>query len=351
MEKNIILVGALLLTIAVSSCSTKNKKTSSNSVPVESSTEQASSNAVEQNSSNTTSSVQSNSSLVSEEPGVITNDLFISEFYNITYKLGVYVEENSNDNKAIELYNPTDAEIDLSKYHIECYSNGLSAIKNDNYAFTLEGTLKPYTCYTIVNNYANSNLKKYADKLDNVYIGPKSSVALFKGDNIIDVFGTIGASYNSNDDFVINGVVAATETRNVVRNVGYTANTKFTETEWESRTDYDMSSLGVHDKDTVQIELSDAKYAEEAKAALEIIAESLNDDYCGAQVEIIKEYEGFKFVYDFETLTGGKFNNEGTLQDPDLEDGWYVNFSISVLAKDGVTIIDTAYCCLMYVKA
>ena len=43
-------------------------------------------------------------------------EIFISE----------YVEGWSN-NKAIELYNPTDEDVDLSNYRLERYSNGPSA--------------------------------------------------------------------------------------------------------------------------------------------------------------------------------------------------------------------------------
>lgn len=45
------------------------------------------------------------------------NDLIISEYV-----------EGSSFNKAIELYNGTDAAIDLSGYRLELYSNGSSAV-------------------------------------------------------------------------------------------------------------------------------------------------------------------------------------------------------------------------------
>ena len=43
----------------------------------------------------------------------LADDLFISE----------YIEGSSN-NKAIEIYNPTDTAIDLTGYRLEIYSNG-----------------------------------------------------------------------------------------------------------------------------------------------------------------------------------------------------------------------------------
>ena len=57
------------------------------------------------------------------------SDLFISE----------YVEGWSN-NKAIELYNPTDADIDLSQYIIVRYSNGSTSATPAN-AVALIGTI------------------------------------------------------------------------------------------------------------------------------------------------------------------------------------------------------------------
>ena len=65
-------------------------------------------------------------------------DLFISE----------YIEGWSN-NKAIELYNPTDAAVDLSDYRLERYSNGATAAQ-DNQKVNLSGTLEANSVVVIV---------------------------------------------------------------------------------------------------------------------------------------------------------------------------------------------------------
>jgi hypothetical protein len=65
-------------------------------------------------------------------------EIFISE----------YVEGWSN-NKAIELYNPTDEEIDLSNYRLERYSNG-STSAGPAYQLELGGIMPPISCYVIV---------------------------------------------------------------------------------------------------------------------------------------------------------------------------------------------------------
>ena len=66
------------------------------------------------------------------------DDIFISE----------YVEGWSN-NKAIELYNPTDAAIDLSDYRLERYSNGATAAQ-DNQKVDLSGTLNANSVVVVV---------------------------------------------------------------------------------------------------------------------------------------------------------------------------------------------------------
>jgi len=65
-------------------------------------------------------------------------EIFISE----------YIEGWSN-NKAIELYNPTDEEIDLSNYRLYRYSNG-STSADETKQIDLEGIMPPISCYVIV---------------------------------------------------------------------------------------------------------------------------------------------------------------------------------------------------------
>lgn len=65
-------------------------------------------------------------------------DIFISE----------YVEGWSN-NKALELYNPTDQSIDLSNYFVSRYRNGLNQAEVEN-SVQLSGTIAPYSTYVAV---------------------------------------------------------------------------------------------------------------------------------------------------------------------------------------------------------
>ena len=66
------------------------------------------------------------------------DELFMSE----------YIEGWSN-NKAIEIYNPTDAAVDLSDYRLERYSNGATAAQ-DNQKVDLSGTLAANSVVVVV---------------------------------------------------------------------------------------------------------------------------------------------------------------------------------------------------------
>lgn len=111
--------------------------------------------------------------------GVFAYDLFFSE----------YVEGSSN-NKAIEIFNGTDVNIDLSQYTVELYSNGAATA---NYTLSLSGELASGDVYVIVNSSASDALKAYEDL--------EHSVTNFNGDDalvlknngvIIDCFGKVG---------------------------------------------------------------------------------------------------------------------------------------------------------------
>ena len=63
------------------------------------------------------------------------SDLFISEYV-----------EGSGNNKAIELYNPTNEAIDLSAYQLVRYSNG----EFEPSAVGLTGTIQPKSTFVVV---------------------------------------------------------------------------------------------------------------------------------------------------------------------------------------------------------
>ncbi|MDR0803053.1 lamin tail domain-containing protein [Fluviicola sp.] len=122
------------------------------------------------------------------------SEVFISE----------YVEGSGND-KAIELYNPTGAAIDLSGYRVERFSNGANT-SNAGGVLNLAGTIQPYSTFVIVNGQTADQpnspacspaLQAMANQLDHAYPAPtymngNDAIALFKNSAMIDLMGKIG---------------------------------------------------------------------------------------------------------------------------------------------------------------
>lgn len=129
------------------------------------------------------------------------NEIFISE----------YIEGWSN-NKAIELYNPTNSEVDLSGYRLERYSNGSNSA-DANQRLDLEGIMPPLSVYVIVIDKRDPDgtgqeapvwdeLQEKADIFmcpvydDNnaMYFNGNDALVLRKisGNLVIDTFGKIG---------------------------------------------------------------------------------------------------------------------------------------------------------------
>ena len=136
------------------------------------------------------------------------NELFISE----------YVEGWSN-NKAIEIVNPTNAQIDLSQYELRRYSNGSSSADSKK-RLALSGAIGAKSTFVIVIDKRDSTgtgqeapvwdtLQGRADifacpdyNVNNVmYFNGNDVVALFKGTTPIDVIGKV-----SEDPGAVNGV-------------------------------------------------------------------------------------------------------------------------------------------------
>ncbi|WP_187329850.1 ExeM/NucH family extracellular endonuclease [Demequina gelatinilytica] len=110
------------------------------------------------------------------------SDLFFSE----------YVEGSSN-NKAIEIYNGTGADVDLSAYSVELYSNGRVEGDGPTANQALSGTLAAGDVLVITHASAGTALAAYSDLT--------SGVVNFNGDDalvlkhsgvVIDSFGQVG---------------------------------------------------------------------------------------------------------------------------------------------------------------
>ncbi|MFN3365021.1 MAG: lamin tail domain-containing protein, partial [Exiguobacterium mexicanum] len=161
-------------------------------------------------------------------------DLFISE----------YVEGSSN-NKAIELFNGTNAAIDLSAYKLELYSNGGTA---PGTTLNLTGTLEPGGTYVIVNANASDALKAKSNTTSGVTnFNGDDTLVLKKGDTVLDVFGQVGF-----DPGTKWGTSVATADQSLVRKDTVTtgdangADAFDPATEWNTQPTDTFTNLGAH---------------------------------------------------------------------------------------------------------
>ena len=123
------------------------------------------------------------------------SDIFFSE----------YVEGYGN-NRALEIYNPTDKTIDLSGYQITRYPDGRTQV-SQQYTTVLQGELPPSETFVLVNGQQSGSenspacaaeLQEFADMLDHSYPAPtymdgNDAIALEKTDGTqVDIIGNKG---------------------------------------------------------------------------------------------------------------------------------------------------------------
>ncbi len=138
---------------------------------------------------------------IAEAPDV--TKLFFSE----------YLEGGSN-NKAIEIVNRGENNLDLSKVVVKLYSNGSATVGNT--LQNLVGSLAPGEVYLIVNSSANAAIKAHSDI--------ESTVTFFNGDDALellydgvttDVFGEIGTDPGTG--WAVGGTANMTPDKTLIR--------------------------------------------------------------------------------------------------------------------------------------
>ncbi len=107
--------------------------------------------------------------------------------------------EGEESNQAIEIYNNSDKEIDLSTYSIGIYSIKDKAGSPTN-KVSLEGKIAPKETFVIVNSKADNDLLDKANlKSGKLSFGGKEGISLMHKDTDLDVIGTLGIR-NQNTD-------------------------------------------------------------------------------------------------------------------------------------------------------
>lgn len=107
-----------------------------------------------------------------------------------------YIEGSSN-NKALEIYNGTENDIDLAAggYSVQMFSNGSSSVGT---TFALTGTVTAGDVYVVAHASAVAEILAQADQTSTAsWFNGNDAVALVKGTDFIDVIGQIGTDPGS----------------------------------------------------------------------------------------------------------------------------------------------------------
>ena len=130
------------------------------------------------------------------------SDLFFSEY-----------AEGSSNNKYLEIYNGTGADVDLTPYVVQLASNGGSW---GTYTEDLTGTLADGDVYVIANASASGTIQAESDITSTVtYFNGDDAVGLFKDDVLIDAIGVQGEDPGSY--WPVAGVSNGTQEHTLVR--------------------------------------------------------------------------------------------------------------------------------------
>lgn len=213
------------------------------------------------------------------------SDLIISE----------YVEGSSN-NKALEIYNGTGSDVDLSAYSLMKQTNGAGEYKNE---FKLEGTLADGKTYVIVNTQANEEMKALADKVENTItaFNGDDAIALFKSGAKIDEVGEFNSTSKWGSDVTLRRIC------------GKGPKDTYDATEWERLDMDDFSGLGSHC--VADYEAPGIDYLVSSQNNLTALEIHFNEIVTQASAETVSNYSisdgvtvsAAAFGTDFKTVT------------------------------------------------
>ncbi|MBU5332877.1 CehA/McbA family metallohydrolase [Anaerocolumna aminovalerica] len=155
----------------------------------------------------------------------VAEDLFFSE----------YIEGSSN-NKAIEIYNGTGADVNLSGYSVILYANGATAPTNTANLNGILGNGKTYVIYNSSSVQAIKNVGHLASAVAN-YNGD-DALELRKNNVLIDIIGEVGVRLNDYADKTL------VRKSNIIK-----GSTIFSFSEWDTYPIDTFTYLGSHTMD------------------------------------------------------------------------------------------------------
>ena len=130
-----------------------------------------------------------------------------------------YTEGNSGNNKYVEIYNPTDVEVDLSAYTLKGSNNGSEWGAGGDRDTTLSGMLAPGEVFVIAADGANADILAQTDLAlpfpSPVHHNGNDGIALFHGEMLIDAIGVENVDPGVAWD--VAGVLEATKDHTLIR--------------------------------------------------------------------------------------------------------------------------------------
>lgn len=154
--------------------------------------------------------------------------------------------EGSSYNKAIELYNSGESEVDLSSYRLEFYFNGKSTAGT---SIALEGTLLPKATHVVVHARAAEELRlKAQQQKDGSWYNGDDAIVLSNSNGAVDSIGQVG--FDPGSAWTDQGV--STKDKSLVRMSSVVAGDTVVDdvflpsTEWEALAKDDFSNIGLH---------------------------------------------------------------------------------------------------------
>ncbi|MBB1426460.1 ExeM/NucH family extracellular endonuclease [Shewanella sp. SG44-2] len=164
---------------------------------------------------------------------VAAQDVLISE----------YIEGSSN-NKAIELYNPSSAAIDLSDYVLSFYFNGNTAATTN---ITLDGNVAANSTFVIADNDASAEILALAQQISTAsFFNGDDAIVLSHNNLVIDSLGQVGTDPGSQwgtGDLSTQNNTLRRDTSQLVADA--IIDDEVTLTGWQGFTQDDISDLGV----------------------------------------------------------------------------------------------------------